>query len=75
MNLYLLVARHRISYDMHDSFLVRATDETAARGLAQAALYSSQSTLHPCTSDSHWSCDALTHEGDEGVILSSFNAG
>lgn len=75
MKLYLLTRDadkdKRGIYDCYHGFLIRATNETKARGIA--------AKRHASEGENVWlyeaNCVCLLDDGDEGILLDDFHAG
>lgn len=65
MKLWLIQRIGETYYDEHAGFVVRASDENSAREVAGAIDNEHES----------WTCDELTEDGDEEIILTDFRAG
>lgn len=73
MNLYLL-RRRDYDYDEFDAHLVRASCEQRARVIAAKAV-SQNEDRNEWLDAAKSTCVCVTADGEEQVILSSFNAG
>lgn len=73
MKLYLL-RRRDYDYDEFDAHLVRASCEQQARAIAAKAVSRHEERNEWLDADKS-TCECVTAEGVEEVILSSFNAG
>jgi hypothetical protein len=66
-----LLRRLRVSFDQHDSAIIRAESEQEAREIAKRKLQPSTNVWI----ESQTKCDEITQGGPHGVVLSSFVAG
>lgn len=65
-----------ISYDSYIGFVIRADSERQARELAQAKVADEGRVIYNIWMNPQFSdCYVLPHDGDAGIILSSFHAG
>lgn len=73
MNLYLL-RRRDYDYDEYDAHLIRASCEQQARLIAAGTITRHEDPNEWLDADKS-TCELVTADGEEQVILSSFNAG
>ena len=72
MNLYLIYRTDKYGYDEHDSMVIRASNEEEVREIAFKKSWElERSFLDPQKSK----VEKLSHYGEKGIILASFNAG
>ena len=76
INIYLIKRLTEVSYDEYDSFVIRAENEIQARNMAfNVSNDFYKNYCHDFKDLSKSSCEIITKEGTEEIILSSFNAG
>lgn len=75
MNLYLLKRTDEVDYDEYDSCLIRADSEQVARAIANQKCNSPWDSHESFLLASKSTCEIVTAKGNEGVIISSYNAG
>lgn len=73
MRLWILSVRDVVGYDSYDAFVIRAETEDNARRMA-ASRAADEGEYTWLESDNS-KCVSLSAEGEERIILGSFNAG
>lgn len=73
MPIYLLVRTDSVDWEENDSVVVRASSEEAARELA--AKHSAFEGPSPWLSPSKSTCEVVTVDGEDEVVLASYKAG
>lgn len=75
MNLYVLRRIAEVNYDEYEGFVVRAVSEEHARALAAEGINWSKNERAVWLFADKSTCELLTSEGADEVILESFHAG